>query len=362
MIRNRWPAAAAIALVAFTLTASSARGQTELMGPLRIRDMTPFNILRLDMPPAHAVTAGPGSWAIEAELSRTNVFVMSGNVKTYLEQHGTGRPLTQADVDAIAGSGEDAYFVDGEIGLLDLTFHYGVTRHASVYLTLPVYDFTGGFLDGTVDRFHQNFGFGTEGRDLVARNRFQIVASLHGQRIAFLSPPVEHGVGDPVVGARRSWPLQGARWTLVLDGAAKIALRDERSFLSTGSNDFGLQASLQGKFRRQGVYLSASFVRTDGRVFGVPLGSRVVPTLTAAYEVGVTRRTNAILQLYASESAIRDTTIDEIKAHKYQASLGLRSRRGHLVYGFAVTENVANFENTPDVGLSLTLAWISPRP
>lgn len=82
-------------------------------------------------------------------------------------------------------------------------------------------------------------------------------------------------------------------------------------------------------------------MRTDGRVSGVPVGRRVVPTLTAAWEVGLTRRTNAILQVYASESTIRDTTLDELKANKYQASLGLRSRHGNLVYGFAVTENVA---------------------
>ena len=68
-----------------------------------------------------------------------------------------------------------------------------------------------------------------------------------------------------------------------------------------------------------------------------------------------------MLQLYASESTVRDTHLDEIKANKYQASLGLRSRRGRLIYGFAVTENVANYQNTPDVGLSLTLGWINPE-
>ena len=40
----------------------------------------------------------------------------------------------------------------------------------------------------------------------------------------------------------------------------------------------------------------------------------------------------------------------------------LRSRRGHVIYAFAVTENLGNFENTPDVGVSLTLAWVSLRP
>jgi hypothetical protein len=361
---ERITAIAAAALIVFSLfSATSARGDTELMGPLALRDMTPFNILRLDMlPPAQIFDAGPGRWTVEAELSRTNIFVMSDNVKAYLERRGKPSPLTQADANAITGLGGDSYFVDGEIGLLDLTFHRGVTEHMSAYLTIPAYSFTGGFLDGTIDGFHRRFGFGSEGRDLVARDRFQAVASLRGQRVAILGPPVHDGLGDPIVGVRRSWPLPASHWSLVLDGAAKIAVRGKGSFLSTGSNDYGLQASVQGKFRRQGLYLSTSLVRTDGRVFGVTLGNRVVPTVTAAYEVAVTRHTNAILQLYASQSAIRDTTLDKVKANKYQASLGVRSRRGQLVYGFAATENVANFENTPDVGFSLTLAWIEPRP
>jgi Protein of unknown function (DUF3187) len=362
MTLHRWPAAAAIALVFLALAATPAQGQTELMGPLRIRDMTPFSLLRLDMLPAHAATGGPGSWAIEAELTHTNTFVMSGNVRTYLEDHGERQALTQTDAEAIQGLGEDAYYVDGEISLLDLTFHYAPTRRSSVYLTLPLYDYTGGFLDGTIESFHDTFGLGAAGRDAVARNRFQGVVSFGDQSISLLDSPVERGVGDPVLGVRHHWPLGESHWRLVVDGAAKVALRGERLFLSTGSNDYGLQASLQGLYKRQGFYFSASAVRTDGRVLGAPLGSRVVPTVTVAYELGVTPRTNVVLQLYASESGIRDTPIDEIKANKYQASLGLRSHRGKLLYGFAVIENVANYQNTPDIGLSLTLAWLSPRP
>jgi len=360
--RAGWRVPAGLVVVLLGLAATPARGETELLGPLRIRDMTPFNLLRLDMLPAHAVSAGPGSWAIEADVSYSNTFVMSDNVKSYLEARGERRPLTQADADAILNLGQDAYFVDGEFGLLDLTFHYGLTRHSSAYLTLSAYDFTGGFLDGTIEGFHKTFGLDTEGRDLVARNRFQGVLSVEGIKTSFLSPPIEGGLGDPVIGLRHSWPLSGSRWGLVLDGAMKIAWRGERLFLSTGSNDYGLQASLQGKFSRQAVYFGASVVRTDGQVFGVALRQVVIPTLTAAYEVGVTPHTNAIVQLYASESTVRDTTIDQLKADKFQASLGLRTVRGQLVYGFAVTENVANFENTPDIGVSLTLAWIARRP
>ena len=109
-------------------------GETGLLGPLRIRDMTPFNLLRLDMLPAHAVDAGPGSWAIEAGLSFSNTFVMSDNVHEYLRHRATASgaaPLSAADVEAIQAMGQDAYYVDGEFDLLEATFHYRVRRHTS---------------------------------------------------------------------------------------------------------------------------------------------------------------------------------------------------------------------------------------
>jgi len=313
------------------------------------------------MLPAHAAETVPGSWGYEADLTYTNTFVMSGNVAGYLKNRGARGPLTEADVEALSRLGQDFYYVDGEVGLLDLTVHYGLTERSSLYLTIPVYSFRGGFLDSTIEGFHDTFGFDSGERNLVARNRSQTVLSLGGLRATFLEPPVDSGVGDPVLGGRYFLPLQSPRWGLVFDGAAKFALRGERSFLSTGTHDLGLQASLQGKLRRQGIYLSLSVVQTDGRVLGVPVGNRIVPTATAAYEFGLTRRTNAILQLYASESAVRDTTVREIKANKYEVSLGLRTRRGRFVYGFALTENVGYFNNTPDVGVNLTLSCL-PRP
>ena len=361
--RGIWAKLAGTGTLLAALLASPAKAETDLLGPLRIRDMTPFNLLRLDMLPAHAVAAGRGSWAIEADISYSNTFVMSDNVRRYLEGRGGGRRrLTQADADAILGMGEDAYYVDGEFGLLDLTFHYRVAPRSSVYVTLSAYNFTGGIFDGTIENFHDTFGLDNGGRDLAARSAFQVVSSLQGVDLALLGPPVDNGLGDPVFGFRHARRLGGSRFGIVLDAEAKLALRGERLLLSTGTDDYGFQASLQGKFRRQAIYLSTSFVWTDGRVLGVKLDRQVVPTFTAAYEVGVTSRTNAIVQVYASQSTVQDSTIDEIKANKYQMSLGARSRRGHLVYGFAVTENLKNFENTPDVGVSLTVAWLSLRP
>ena len=64
-----WPAkqkaVTGVTLILLSFTVASTEGETELLGPLRIRDMTPFNILRLDMLPAHA-----GALVIKADVSR----------------------------------------------------------------------------------------------------------------------------------------------------------------------------------------------------------------------------------------------------------------------------------------------------
>lgn len=348
--------------LALALLAGDARAGDALLGPLRIRDMTPFNLLRLDMLPAHAVDAGAGSWAIEANLSFSNTFVMSGNVRDALSARAARGALTRADADAILAMGEDAYYVDGEFGLLETTLHYRVRRTTSISLTLPAYRFSGGFMDATIEGFHDTFGLGNAGRDRVDRDRFQAIVALDGVRLVALDPPVDGGLGDPVLGLRQAIPMGRSRFSLVLSGEAKIAWRGERLFLSTGTNDYGVQTALMGKFRRQGVYVIGSFVWTDGQVFGVRLERRMVPTLIVAYEVGMTEHAHFVGQLYASQSTVRDASIEEITTDKYQASVGVRSQRGRLIYGAAVTENLRNFENTPDVGLSLSLAWAALRP
>src|SRR6185503_3650043 len=132
--RGIWAKLAGTGTLLAALLASPAKAETDLLGPLRIRDMTPFNLLRLDMLPAHAVAAGRGSWAIEANLSFSNTFVMSGNVRDFLQARGGHGALTAADAEAILGLGEDAYYVDGEFGLLETTFHYRVRRTTSVSL------------------------------------------------------------------------------------------------------------------------------------------------------------------------------------------------------------------------------------
>ena len=52
--------------------------------------------------------------------------------------------------------------------------------------------------------------------------------------------------------------------------------------------------------------------------------------------------------------------LEELLKDKFQLSLGLRHRFDHTIMSFAVTENLQNLNNTPDIGFQLGIGWI-PR-
>ena len=55
---------------------------------------------------------------------------------------------------------------------------------------------------------------------------------------------------------------------------------------------------------------------------------------------------------------MQETDLDELSAAKVQATLGLQWRLKGNLLRFGLTENVGNYNNTPDVGLSLSFAHL----
>jgi hypothetical protein len=331
-------------------------------GLLRGRDMSPFGLLRLDMLPAHTADAAPGTWTFEIQYAYQNTFVQSDNVRDYLETRNIGRQALRAqDAAAMLALPGDAYYVDGEFGLADLIVQRRLSDYWSAYLTIPYMHYDEGAFDSTVESFHETFGFSQQGRDFVARDRFQIVYGIGDVRFAQLERETTGGFGDPVLGARYSLPQPRFGWDVVIEFAAKIAVDGERFLLSTGKNDYGAQATLQrrlGRTGRHALYLSGSAVYYAGGPEIPGDESQIIPTIIAGYSFGLTPQTSLILQGYASRSVIENTTLEELKEDKFLLSLGVQSRGKNVLWNLAVTENVSNFNNTPDIGVQFGFAYM----
>jgi hypothetical protein len=332
------------------------------VGLLRARDLTPFGILRLDMLPAHTADAAVGSWTFDLHYAYQNTFVLSDNVRDYLETRGVGRaPLRPQDMAALSALPGDAYYIDGELGLADLVLQRRLSEYWSAYLTVPYLHYGSGLLDSTIESFHDTFGFSQQGRDLVARDRFQMFYKIGDIQHAQLQRTIDGGFGDPVIGIRYSLPEPRFGWDVVIEAAAKIAIDGRRFLLSTGENDYGIQATLQrrlGSAGRHAIYLAGSAVYYAGGPEIPADETQIIPTLLLGYSFGVTQRTSVILQGYASRSVIQHTSIDELTDDKYLLSLGVQSRGQNVLWSFAVTENITNFSNTPDIGVQFGIAYM----
>jgi Protein of unknown function (DUF3187) len=339
--------------------ADDPRANSDYLGLLRARDLTPFGFLRLDMRPAHAVAAPEGTWAVELELAHQNTWAMTRPIEKYLEDLPQRReigPDEFADFRALPG---ENYLVDLELATLDLTIHHRFSSHWGGYLVLSGVSYDGGFLDSSIEQFHDLMSFDPNGREGAARNDINIFADLNSVQLGLFDTPTSGGLLDPTIGLRYSGVEKVKGWNYILEAAAKVATRSEDGFLSTGESDYGVQATLQRFSDHHAWYISGSAVYYDGRNSVLPTEPRVVPTLVVGYERKLSPKTHVILQGYVSDSVYTrdDTELDELLDTKFQLSLGVYRRIGRSVLSFAFTENLHNFNNTPDVGIQVGWAY-----
>ncbi|HVY07190.1 MAG TPA: DUF3187 family protein [Burkholderiales bacterium] len=334
----------------------------EKFGLLRERDLTPFGFLRLDMHPANAAWIAPGTWGVEVQLGYQNTWAMSPNVEQYLKSLSGRRQLGPAEAQAIRALPGEAYLVDLELGIVDVTLHRQITEHWSVNGTFSAVRYTGGFLDGGIEAFHRAFGLDSFGRPAVNRNNINVILDLKGSQATYLNAIPDGGVLDPTFGLRYSLAASPSPWNLVLESAVKVPVDGERNFLSTGNTDVGLQATLQRFAGRHAGYASAAIVRTQGSALTTNERTEYIPTYIFGYEFSMAQRTSAIAQFYVSPSVLThdDTDLRELLETKYQLSLGVRHRTGGSVFSFAITENTGHINNTPDIGFQLGWTYSPP--
>jgi hypothetical protein len=217
----------------------------------------------------------------------------------------------------------------------------------------------GGFLDSTIESFHDTFGFSDFGRPAVVRNGTTYILDLENSQVALFEAPTSGGFLDPTIGLRYSGLNFGKDWQVILEAAAKVPVDGRRDLLSTGRADYGVQMTLQRFSRRHAWYIASSAVYYAGSPNLAPNDAKIIPTLVFGYERHLTANTHVILQGYASPSVYShsDTDLDELLADKYQASLGIYHRIGAGLISFAITENLQNLNNTPDIGFQLGFAW-----
>ncbi len=330
-------------------------------GMLRERDLSPFGYLRLDMRPGHAISIEPHSFAFEMELGYQNTWALSRNVEQYLTNLETQgrRDIGPAELEAIRNLPGENYLVDVESATLDMALHYKLSSQWSLYAIATAVSYHGGFMDSTIEQFHDSFGFSDFGRPAIARNGTNLILDLKGAQVELLNAPKTQGFTDPVFGLRYTGFKLPGRWQISVEVAAKVPLEGERMLLSTGRTDYGMQTSVRRLGERNAFHMDLAAVYYAGETIPAPHDDQVVPTIILGWERQLTAHTNLNLQAYASRSVYKNdqTDLDELLNDKFQASIGIRHRFDCCLVTFGITENLQNLNNTPDIGFQLGFAW-----
>jgi hypothetical protein len=339
--------------------ASRAAGLHDLLPE---RDPIDFGISGPDTRPAHTAVFQPRTWGVvEADLGYRNAWTLSASAQQYFGSFAVSRPhVDAAALAAMEAQPSDKYLAGTQLSALDVSLQYRFSSVWSGYLIASALSYQSGYLDGSFETVQSAFGMESFGRPAVGRNDINYAFPFRADTAPSVAAPARTGITDTTIGFRYTGIRMPHSWQLVVEGAAKIPLRSYDPLFSTGRGDYGPEVSLQHLGDKQGVYLNFAAVHYAGVPGPIPRDSQTLPTWILGYERAVAVRTSVIVQGYMSNSLYsRDQTEpEELTARKYLLSLGLRHRRGHSLYTFAVTEHLKNLDNTPDLSFQLGLFYV----
>jgi hypothetical protein len=329
-----------------------------LVGPLRIRDVSPLSLFRLDMPPAHGVNAIERGWGIELGYVHSNLYLVSKTAEAWLQQRGRREHLTQAEAEALLEESGDVFLFDGEVSVVNMTVGYAFSPRWQAMVTVPYHSYGGGFLDRPIENFHEAVGLGHDGRPYLPPNSIHVVARLGDQQQVIVTDDGSSGLGDAVLTLRYNRELS-ENFFGVLEGAARLPTGKEHLYFSKDDPEFGLQTSLQYQKGIHGYYASLSYIWVADEPFFPEVSD--TPTLMLGFERRLSDAvTSVLLQGTWSQSTIRGVERSDLTKARMQVSLGLRRQIGRFSTSIALTENIIHLNNTPDIGIHVGMAWILP--
>jgi hypothetical protein len=146
------------AALLFSCPIGAAGGPPPFIGPLRIRDLSPISMLRLDLVPAHARPGDEKISVIHVDYAEANIFIVSERTVDYLKARRSSLPLGRKDYDALMAGPGDFFIFDAELVYANFEYVRSLSPRTQVRIEWPLISQGGGFLDRTIESFHSETG------------------------------------------------------------------------------------------------------------------------------------------------------------------------------------------------------------
>lgn len=322
-------------------------------GPLRIRDQFLPGLGYFGFDPVAADILEEGEWQVDFVLTVSNTFAHSLEVEAALETRESRETLGIAELRAIPSDrpGRALFYLDGEHARGAVAVRRGIGHGLQVELSLPVIAIGGGFLDSTIEGFHDAFSLGQAGRLGVPRDDFSAYLRTE-EREVYLDRSPGTALGDAVVGLRYDLRHRSPTpaFQLAIEALGKLPTGDVEGLTSSGSADFGVQLLGTRYFRGSCLHfaLGAAYLGPHDLL---ALDAQTIASGMLAWEIALGSKTTGLLQATVSQSPFGDLDSDEFSSASTQLTVGIKHALGSSVLFLGFTENLANFNNTADIGL-----------
>lgn len=338
-------------LLACTATAQEVETRDALLAPLPIRDQFLLSNGFLSFTPEGPRVLPEGAWSIALMGSDANTFAKSAWISHSLEGRTSRSEALKTLSDGRFQSSNVLFLIDGETHRNDLTLSRGIDHDLELRVSLPLVTTGGGWSDGAIESVHHALRLGNAERESLRRNSETVYLRHDG--VTYISPRGNAlAIGDVSLSAKYELtPMEERRTNLSLVTTVELPTGKARTLDGSGSVDAGVELVASRDYDRARINGSVALVHLGTNA---PLGMRsqflIADTVAVAYRV--TKAAAVVAQLTVSESPFRQLAVPEFSRRSYQLSTGLQRRIGTLIVHAAFIENVVNFENSADAGVS----------
>ena len=330
--------------------------QSPATGPFMQRDQFPVRMLFLGLRPEGGDLLPRRSiqWAVQFDYANT-----------FASTFPVGDRLIADDYYRAAPADEYRLFVDTESLRLSVDVDWPLASRLQIGATMPFLKHGGGFLDGVVEGFHGMLNLSNGGREWSPRNDYGVFV-LRNRRFWIRS--VESAgfrPGDLVVRMKTPMYRDGEKLVMALAGAVKLPTGDLETL--TGSGGWDIQAALYATWRpgwskRDMVFhVNLAHNRLGKATMGEGFPLRSITTFLLAFEYRTTGRLAALVQTLVNIGPFPGSRLGPLNRTAIEATAGVRyAMTGSLSLDIGLTENLSQYQNTPDVGIHAGIVWRTP--
>lgn len=293
-------------------------------GPLMVRSESPIQALRLTPMPRAPVIPASGQQELRAAANVSSIWIKDAD-----------------------------YFLDLHLADMRIALLWGLTGSWAVEMAINERRVVNAHLDNITVAFHDIFGIDQNGRDEVPMNDTRISFPTYGielgdrYRKAF-SRAIEGALIKKVANQDGRWPAvaisASIRYEMLEDGP-----------VPQGSMDYSVEVNLGKRLGKNFVYGSLGYTYFDtSHFFSMPLKD-TQRTGMLAYERHVGKNSALVVQYLYGEGVAID--LGELSDASHEIIFGYKWLRSKVLWEFALTENIINFNNSPDFGLTAGFSY-----